>query len=77
LFEAFLLFWSNTLMTLWIMLAPALADAASGKDVYKAFLTRFMLFLAITLYAWFAIVLLESWRQRCRTGAPVTAGGAS
>lgn len=60
-------FWSNTLMTLWIMLAPALADAASGKDVYKAFLTRFVLFLAITLYAWFAIVLLESWRRRHRT----------
>ena len=57
-------FWSNTLMTLWILLAPAVADSASSKDVYKAFVVRFLLFVGVTLYAWVAVVLLEQWRQR-------------
>lgn len=62
-------FWANALMTLWILLAPAVADSASGKDVYQAFAVRFVLFVVITLYAWAALVLLESWRAR-RTGRP-------
>ena len=59
-------FWSNTLMTAWILLAPAVSDTASGKDVYKAFFVRFSLFVGVTLYAWVAMVLLESWRNRRR-----------
>jgi len=57
-------FWSNALMTLWILLAPAMADSAAGTDVYKAFAVRFSLFVGITLYAWVALVLLEQWRLR-------------
>jgi len=57
-------FWSNTLMTLWILLAPAVADSANGEDVYKAFFVRFWLFVGVTLYAWVAMVLLEQWRAR-------------
>ncbi len=62
-------FWSNTLMTVWILLAPAVADPASGRDVYKAFFVRFSLFVGVTLYAWVAMVLLESWRSRRRAAA--------
>ncbi len=57
-------YWANTMMTLWILLAPAVADSAVGKDVYKAFFVRFLLFVGVTLYAWAAMVLLELWRQR-------------
>ncbi len=57
-------FWSNSLVTMWILLAPAVSDSEVGKDVYQAFFQRFMLFLGVTLYAWAALVLLESWRAR-------------
>jgi hypothetical protein len=63
-------FWSNTLVTLWILLAPAVADSEAGKDVYQAFFQRFTLFLGVTLYAWVALVLLESWRARYRLKYP-------
>lgn len=66
-------FWSNTLMTVWILLAPAVADSASDKDVYKAFFVRFSLFLAVTLYAWVAMVLLEQWRLRREARIPARA----
>ncbi len=61
--------WLDTLMTLWIMLAPAVADSANGKDVYKAFFVRFFLFVWVTLYAWVAMVLLEAMRHRARKSA--------
>lgn len=57
-------FWQNVMVTLLILLGPAVADSASGKDVYKAFAVRISLFFAVTLYAWLAIVLLEWWRKR-------------
>ncbi len=60
-------FWSGTLVTAWILLAPATADAAGGRDVYAAFFLRFTVFLMVTLYAWVALTLLEQWRER-RTG---------
>jgi hypothetical protein len=57
-------FWINVLVTLLILLGPALADTANGKDVYKAFAVRFSLFVVITVYAWFAILALEWLRKR-------------
>jgi len=57
-------FWMNTAVTMLIMLGPAVEDSANGKDVYQAFAVRFGLFVAVTLYAWLAIYLLEQWRTR-------------
>lgn len=44
-------FWLNVAITLLILTGPAVEDTASGKDVYKAFLIRLGLFVAVTLYA--------------------------
>jgi hypothetical protein len=55
------------------MLGPAVEDSANGKDVYQAFAVRMALFVAVTLYAWLAIHLLEQWRSRRFGGAALTA----
>lgn len=57
-------FWINALVTLLILLGPAVQDSATGKDVYKAFAVRMGMFIAVTVYAWAAIVLLEFLRTR-------------
>ena len=57
-------FWVNTIVTMLILLGPAVQDSANGKDVVTAFAVRMSLFIAVTLYAWLAIWLLESWRGR-------------
>ena len=59
-------FWLNVAMTMLIMLGPAVEDSAGGKDVYAAFFTRMGLFIAVTLYAWLAVYLLEYLRTRRR-----------
>jgi hypothetical protein len=55
-------FWSNALVTMLILLGPAIEDAAVGKDVYKASLTRVSLFIAVALYGWATVWALERWR---------------
>jgi hypothetical protein len=57
-------FWTNVVMTLLILLGPAVEDSANGKDVYAAFFVRMGLFVAVTLYAWLAVYLLELLRLR-------------
>lgn len=57
-------FWINVVVTMLILLGPAVEDSASGKDVYKAFFIRLSLFIAVTLYAWLAIYFLEYLRTR-------------
>ncbi len=52
-------FWQNVMITLLILLGPAVADSANGKDVYKAFAMRMSLFVAVTVYAWMAVVFLD------------------
>ncbi len=54
-------FWINTVITLLILLGPAVEDSANGSDALSAFLTRFFVFIGVTLYAWLAIAFLESW----------------
>ena len=64
-------FWQNVIVTMLILLGPAVQDSANGDDVYAAFATRMALFVLVTLYAWAAIVLLEHLRRgrgRRRTG---------
>jgi hypothetical protein len=57
-------FWLNVAMTMLILLGPAVEDSASGKDVYAAFFVRLGLFIAVTIYAWFAVDFLEFVRIR-------------
>lgn len=55
-------FWVNALVTMFILLGPAIEDAAIGKDVYKASATRVALFVGVALYAWATVWALECWR---------------
>ena len=59
-------FWINVVMTMLIVLGPAVEDSAGGKDVYTAFWGRMGLYVAVTLYAWAAVYLLEHLRTRRR-----------
>ena len=55
-------FWFNALITMFILLGPAIEDSANGKDVYKASAIRVSLFIAVALYAWATVWALERWR---------------
>ena len=60
-------YWINVFITLLILLGPAVQDTAAGKDVYKAFAVRLSLYIAVALYAWTAIYILETlrdWREK-------------
>jgi len=57
-------FWLNVATTMLILLGPAVEDSAGGKDVYMAFAVRMGLFVAVTLYAWLAVYMLEHLRTR-------------
>jgi hypothetical protein len=72
-------FWPDVVVNLLIMFGPAVEDSANGKDVYKAFAVRFSLFVAVVLYAWFAMAALEWLRGRRPNAlpAPRSAAGAS
>jgi len=65
-------FWVNALVTMLILLGPAVEDTANGGDALTAFSVRFATFVGVTLYAWAAIAALERWRETRRT-ARVTA----
>ena len=57
-------YWLNVGMTMLILLGPAVEDSDSGNDVYTAFMVRMGLFVAVTLYAWLAVYVLEYLRER-------------
>ena len=57
-------FWQNVLITLFILIGPAVGDTESGKDPYKASAVRLALFVGVTIYAWLMLVLLEWLRTR-------------
>ncbi|MGF6273775.1 hypothetical protein ABIB38_002153 [Massilia sp. UYP11] len=61
-------FWSNALVTMLILLGPAIEDSVVGKDVGHASLVRVSLFIALALYAWAIVWALEGWRAS-RTAA--------
>ncbi len=56
-------FWQSVLLTTLILLGSAVQDSANGKDVYQAFAIRISLFVGVTVYAWFAVLLLERLRR--------------
>lgn len=55
-------FWSNALVTMLILLGPAIEDSANGKDVFEASAIRICLFVGVALYAWGTVWALERWR---------------
>ncbi len=57
-------YWQNVIVTLFILIGPAVADSANGKDPYEAFAVRMALFTGVTLYAWATLTLLERLRTR-------------
>lgn len=57
-------FWQNVLITLFILIGPAVGDTDSGKDPYKASAVRVSLFIGVTLYAWMMLVFFEWLRAR-------------
>jgi dipeptide/tripeptide permease len=70
-------FWQNVGVTMLILVGPAVADSANGKDPYTAFAVRLSLFVAVTLYAWAAIVVLEhlrTWRRSRRAASTALLG---
>jgi hypothetical protein len=56
-------FWSNALITALILLGPAIEDSANGKSVVQASVVRTSLFVAVALYAWVTVWVLERWRE--------------
>ena len=72
-------FWQNVLVTLLILLGPAVADTATGKDPYKAFAVRMLLFIMVTIYAWIAVVVLDRLYERSkrRSGSGALAAEAT
>ncbi|MEM5388516.1 DUF2955 domain-containing protein [Paraburkholderia phymatum] len=56
-------FWLNSLVTMIILLGQSVQDSVAGKDVYTAFAVRMALFLAVTIYACFMLLLFEQRRQ--------------
>jgi len=71
-------FWSTALVTMLILLGPAVADSANGKDVYQAFAVRMNLMVAVSLYAWITVLALDQMRARLRkTSTPLAARSAT
>jgi hypothetical protein len=55
-------YWVNALMTMIIVLGPAIEDSQNGKDVYTAGATRVALYVVVALYGWVTVWVLERWR---------------
>jgi hypothetical protein len=55
-------FWRNALVTMLILLGPAIEDSDAGKDVFTASAMRVGLFVGVALYAWATVWALERWR---------------
>ena len=70
-------FWMDTGVTVLILLGPAVADSANGKDPYQGFLFRFGLFLLAAVYAWATMSFLDRLgRSNARSNLMKTEAGA-
>lgn len=58
--------WSNSLVTMIILLGQSVEDSAAGKDVYRAFAIRMALFTGVSLYAYAMLLLLDRRRSAPR-----------
>ncbi|MEM6301473.1 MAG: DUF2955 domain-containing protein [Pseudomonadota bacterium] len=57
-------FWINSVVTMLILIGPAVQDSSNGNDAWSAFLVRFGVFLGVTIYAWVAVHALEALKAR-------------
>lgn len=57
-------FWQNVLITMLILLGPAVMDIGTVEDVYMASFERMSLFVFVTLYTWWTVLLLDALRHR-------------
>ena len=64
-------FWSNALITTFLLLGPAIEDSASGKSVAEGSIMRVCLFVGVALYGWSTLRLLERFRPAHSPVAPV------
>jgi hypothetical protein len=64
-------FWRNALVTMLILLGPAIEDSAAGKDVFTASAMRVALFVGVALYAWATVWVLERWRASRPVAPPL------
>ncbi|OAT24597.1 putative membrane protein [Buttiauxella ferragutiae ATCC 51602] len=67
-------FWSNAWITCLILFGPAIQDSASGKDVWLASAMRCSLYVAVALYGWACVVILERWHPSGRPAVEATPG---
>jgi hypothetical protein len=67
-------FWRDALITMMILLGPAIEDSANGSDPYRASAIRVALFIGVTLYAWATMWVLERWRD---AGTPGNAASSA
>lgn len=67
--------WQNALVTMLVILGPAVGDSAGGDDVGTEALVRLIIFMALSLYAAFAVHALDGWylRRAARTAARAAA----
>ena len=63
-------FWSNALITTFLLLGPAIEDSASGKSVAEGSIMRVCLFVGVALYGWSMLRLLERFRPAHSPVAP-------
>ena len=66
-------FWIDVSVTMFILIGPAVADSAAGKDPYQAFLFRFGMFFLVAVYTWGSMVLLNrlGWLSKPNQELPV------
>lgn len=55
-------FWMNALVTMLILLGPAIEDSSIGKGVLRASAIRVSVFVGVALYAWATVWVLERWQ---------------
>jgi hypothetical protein len=63
--------WSYALMTMIILVAPAVSDSIIGSDVSSSFYSRLLLFLGIAVYGTVAVAVFDAfWPGREESGQP-------
>ena len=63
--------WSYALMTMIILVAPAVSDSIIGSDVSSSFYSRLLLFLGIAVYGTAAVAVFDAfWPGKEESGQP-------
>ena len=64
--------WSYGILTMIIVLAPAVMDGAGGDGASSAFYTRLLLFLVIAVYGSGAVAVFDAfWPEVTGSGRPL------